>query len=473
MLTENKQEILDQIITDFSKEEILWIGGYLSGAALKGMEIPTGITGSEFAAKITVIYVSETGNAKFLAAKVAAILKNQGGQIKVKSSEQYRLIDLKKEKNMIFITSTHGEGEVPEQGKALFDYIKNEDLDLKDLNYFVIGLGDKNYPLFCQAAKDFDELLISKKAKRLAKVAEFDLDFESYIEELSEKSKSLFSGEKNVTKEVEFAKKTNKNEFIGEIVQNIDLNDGGSTKETRHVEIVCDDEINYEPGDSVGVLLAGEDIGLKKEEKITPRLYSIASCKLEHGNEIHLTVSVLRYKNEKGEEVEGLFSAHLARLKEGEKVKFYISKNRKFKLPEANKDVIMIGPGTGVAPFRSFLGHRNNEKGEGKNWLFFGERNFRSDFLYQTEMQDYLTSGVLTKFDVAFSRDQEEKIYVQDRIRESAQEFLRWIENGAYIYICGDKEKMAKDVEKAILEVIGDDYFQKLKNEDRYLLDVY
>ncbi len=473
MLEQNKQEIVNKIIADFTKEEILWIGGYLSGAALQGVKSSIGAAEAKFAAKITLIYVSETGNSKFLAGKVADYLKKQGGQVKVKSAEQYRLKDLQKEENVILLTSTHGEGEVPEQGKALFEYIKNEDLNLSKLNYFVIGLGDRNYPLFCQAAKDFDEALTNKKAKRLAGVAEFDLDFENYVEELSKKSKNLFSGGENAVEDVKIVQKTNKNEFIGEIVQNVNLNDDGSTKETHHIEIICDDELDFEPGDSVGILLEGEDLGLKKEEKITPRLYSVASSKDEHGNEIHLTVSVLRYLDENGNEVKGLFSSYLANLKEGEKVKFYISKNRNFKLPEPQKDVIMIGPGTGIAPFRAFLGHRNANGDSGKNWLFFGERNFQSDFLYQTELQDYLTSGLLTRLDVAFSRDQEEKIYVQDRIRQAAEEFLNWIEAGAYIYICGDKEKMAKDVEKVILEAIGEEIFQKLKAEGRYLLDVY
>ena len=143
----------------------------------------------------------------------------------------------------------------------------------------------------------------------------------------------------------------------------------------------------------------------------------------------------------------------------------------------------MIGPGTGIAPFRSFLAHRNSAMSEGKNWLFFGERNFQTDFLYQTELQDYLTSGVLTKIDVAFSRDQEKKIYVQDRIKENSKEFFEWIKSGAYIYICGDKEKMAKDVEKSIIEVIkseGDfdekcakEFLSDLSVQGRYLLDVY
>ena len=170
--------------------------------------------------------------------------------------------------------------------------------------------------------------------------------------------------------------------------------------------------------------------------------------KNEHGNEVHLTVSLLKYKDDKGNEVRGLFSGYLANLKEDDNIKFYISRNRSFKLPDDNKDIIMVGPGTGIAPFRSFIAERNYNGAEGKNWLFFGERTFQNDFLYQSEWQDHLDSGVLTKLDVAFSRDQEEKIYVQDRIRQNSEELYKWLENGAYFYVCGDKENMAKDVEK-------------------------
>lgn len=481
MLDKVKKDLIDKIVAGFSKEEIIWSAGYLSGVAVGGGSL----AGQEakIDAKISIIYVSETGNSKFLAGKIAASLKAKGAQVKLKASEQYRLSDLKKEKNLLLISSTHGEGEVPEQGKELFEFIKNEDLNLSALSYFVIGLGDTNYPLFCQAGKDFDKILSDKKAKSLGQPVELDLDFENHIEDLSNKVASLFSGQDFAATPVGESKKSTKNEYEGEIVQNVDLNDNGSSKETRHIEIVSDDEIDYEPGDAVGLLISGEDLGFDKEEKVTPRLYSIASAKSEHGNEIHLTVSVVRYLNDKGEEVEGLFSSHLSRLKEGQKIKFYISKNRNFKLPQGDKDVIMIGPGTGVAPFRSFLAHRNSEMSEGKNWLFFGERNFHSDFLYQTELQDHLASGVLNKLDVAFSRDQEQKVYVQDRIRENSAEFFNWIESGAYIYICGDKNQMAKDVEKSLLEVIksrggkdhdeAEKYLQDLKGQGRYLLDVY
>ncbi len=218
-------------------------------------------------------------------------------------------------------------------------------------------------------------------------------------------------------------------------------------------------------------------------KKITPRLYSIASSVNETEGEVHLTVSVLKYIDENGKEQKGLCSNYLASLKEGDKVNFYVSKNRQFKLPADDKDIIMVGPGTGIAPFRAFMAERNFQNSSGKSWLFFGECNFLKDFLYQTEWQDHLESGLLSKIDVAFSRDQEEKIYVQHKIAEQGEELFKWLENGAYFYVCGDKEKMSKDVEAALLKVIEDkgnktadeaiNYLEELKNQDRYLLDVY
>lgn len=477
MLDDNKKQILNQILASFSKEEILWTSGYLAGSAGGQASAEPQL---DIAKNITILYVTETGNSKFLSGEIAKKLKSQGVAVKMKSSDQYRLNDFAKEKNLIVVASTHGEGEIPESGKKFFDHINQNELDLKALNYVVVALGDTNYPLFCQAGKDIDKRLEDLGAKRAGQRIDLDLDFEDSIEEIKTFAVNSFAQGGSV-QAVAPKKSSGKSEYEGEIVSNINLNDIDSSKETYHIEIAVDDELNYEPGDSIGILIGNEELGV--EGDITPRLYSIASSVNEHGNEVHLTVSLLRYKDENGNEVEGLFSGYLSRLKDGDNIKFYISKNRQFKLPADDKNIIMVGPGTGIAPFRAFVGERNYRDAAGKNWLFFGERNFRSDFLYQSEWQDYLTSGILTKIDVAFSRDQEQKIYVQDRIRENGKELYEWLENGAYFYICGDKENMAKDVENCLIEVIStqggktkeeaEEYLSKLVEEDRYLKDVY
>ena len=133
----------------------------------------------------------------------------------------------------------------------------------------------------------------------------------------------------------------------------------------------------------------------------------------------------------------------------------------------------MVSAGTGIAPFRSFLMQRNFDDVSGKNWLFFGEQYAKKDFLYQSELQAYLESGLLTKLDLAFSRDQKEKIYVQNKIKENANELRKWLESGAYFYICGDKHGMAKEVEKSLIEIIGKNYLNKMLEENRYLKDIY
>ena len=172
------------------------------------------------------------------------------------------------------------------------------------------------------------------------------------------------------------------------------------------------------------------------------------------------------------------------RLEEGDEVQVFVEPNQRFRLPSGgDTPIIMIGPGTGIAPFRAFMQQRNAENAEGKNWLFFGNRNYRDDFLYQAEWIEYRDHGLLNKFSLAWSRDGEKKVYVQDKILEEADEFWRWLEQGAHIYVCGDASRMAKDVEKAILEVIAkqggkdeDDaieYLNELREADRYQRDVY
>ncbi len=218
---------------------------------------------------------------------------------------------------------------------------------------------------------------------------------------------------------------------------------------------------------------------LQQLEPTTPRLYSISSSLETVDGEVHLTVA--RDAFSLAEELKyGLCSDHLCSLKAGDKIEFYIHHNDQFRLPEDDRDIIMIGPGTGIAPFRAFLSERESAGASGKNWLFYGDQHFNSDFLYQTELQQWMETGVLHALDVAFSRDQKEKIYVQDKIRNKADEFFKWLENGASLYVCGAK-KMSEDVEKTILELIqqsgkaeeAESYLAELKSAGRYLKDVY
>ncbi len=215
---------------------------------------------------------------------------------------------------------------------------------------------------------------------------------------------------------------------------------------------------------------------------IAPRLYSVASSPRVNAHEVHLVVAKHRFLAEDSERF-GLCSSFLGDLPRGTAIRFYVHHNRAFKLAPEDKDIIMIGPGTGIAPFRGFLQDRDQSGAGGRNWLFFGEQHFQTDFLYQSELQQYLQTGVLQRLSVAFSRDQVERIYVQHRMKEMGAELFNWLQGGAYLYISGTKDPMSKDVEKALLEVIAEQgamdataaakYLEQCKKEGRYQKDVY
>jgi sulfite reductase (NADPH) flavoprotein alpha-component len=218
--------------------------------------------------------------------------------------------------------------------------------------------------------------------------------------------------------------------------------------------------------------------------KLPPRLYSIASSPLAHPDEVHLTVAAVRYQTH-GRERKGVCSTYLADLvKTGDEVQIFVQPNKNFRLPaDSATPVIMVGPGTGVAPFRAFVEHRAALGGSGKNWLFFGDQHYTYDFLYQLEWQDHLKSGPLSRLDVAFSRDQPEKVYVQDRMLEQAKDLYAWLEDGAHFYVCGDANRMAHDVHEALISIVetqagisreaAEAYVEDLKKSKRYQRDVY
>jgi sulfite reductase (NADPH) flavoprotein alpha-component len=219
-------------------------------------------------------------------------------------------------------------------------------------------------------------------------------------------------------------------------------------------------------------------------QRLTPRMYSIASSIAAHPNEVHTVIRVIRYEAH-GADRQGVCSGHMAeRAPEGGTVPVFLHENNAFRLPEdPAAPIIMIGPGTGVAPFRAFLEHRAAYGQTGPNWLIFGEQRSVSDFLYKDEFDAWQKNGVLTKFHTAFSRDQAKKVYVQDRMTENAGELFAWLERGAYFYVCGDASRMAKDVETALLDSIakGQDgtpeqaaeYLAAMKKAKRYQRDVY
>ena len=216
---------------------------------------------------------------------------------------------------------------------------------------------------------------------------------------------------------------------------------------------------------------------------LAPRAYSIASSRREVGDEAHLLVSAVRYRSYDRDR-KGVASTHVAdRLKRGQTLRVKLKPNKHFALPATDRDIIMVGPGTGIAPFRAFVQERRAIEAPGKNWLFFGDRSFTHDFLYQLEWQDALKDGSLTRMDVAFSRDTPEKVYVQHKMWAQRRDLIEWLENGAHFYVCGDAKRMAKDVRLTLVQSYADvkalspeqaeAAVQSLEREKRYLQDVY
>lgn len=572
MIGELRLKKLHEFFEGYSKEELIWVNGYLSGLVSNGkVNGNADINGQDQKAvstkKITLAFGTETGNSKKLATQLAAAGKKHGVIVKLTDLSQYRITDLPKEEFFFVVISTQGEGEPPIPAKKFYDYIHENELSLPNLKFSVLALGDTSYPMFCKTGEDVDARFKAFGAKDVVPIQKCDVDYEEDAQAWFNK---VLQAVENQTAVVPAAvepapaakKPTGKKHYHGTVLTNINLNDRGSRKATYHIEIGTDEPIAYEPGDTIGIVpnnradvvdrilsLTGIDAhkvivtakseGTVKElllhnlnicylltstikkyatltqqeipdtrmdlvdllriypvkdaaqfedvvkilMPIAPRLYSVSSSPAAHGeNEIHITVAKNAFLSQ-DEQRYGLCSEFLGDLPVGSSITFYVHKDKNFKLPAADKDVIMIGPGTGVAPFRSFLAERDATGANGRNWFFFGEQHFTTDFLYQTEIQNYVETGVLTNIDLAFSRDQQEKIYVQHRIKEKAAEFFQWIDGGASVFISGTKDPMSKDVEQTLLQIIEEQgkktseeahqYLEQLKKEGRYEKDVY
>ncbi|MDQ6813578.1 MAG: flavodoxin domain-containing protein [Bacteroidota bacterium] len=569
MLQESKLKTLLDFVGTLTRDEKIWVNGYLLGLITNGqVDTEVAAVAKPVTNKITITYGTETGNSKRLASDFAAKAKKNGINAKVVSLDQYRLNDIAKENYFLAIVSTHGEGEPPAAAKKFYDYIHQNSPELNKLKYGVLALGDTSYPLFATAGEEVDSRLSKLGAERIVPLQKCDVDYESDAEgwftqvmhQLTTSASLNGNGSVIVSAPVTTKKSSGKKIYNGTVITNINLNDRGSNKETHHVEIVADD-IEYLPGDSLGVIpenplrivepivellgidpsktfnfrseevtafdllrkklnifylpervvgkyaaLVGQDIPATKIalldllkiyplndntqfvelieilEPIAPRLYSISSSPEAHIGEVHITVA--RDKFHVNDEWKcGLCSDYLSQLKVDSNIEFYIHKNNMFRLPADDKDIIMIGPGTGIAPFRSFLAHRDATGATGRNWLFFGDQHFVTDFLYQTELQNWKDSGTLTKLNAAFSRDQKEKVYVQHKMLQNGAEFYDWINGGGSIYVCGAKEPMSADVEDTLMQIVEKfgnktieeavQFVEQLKEDGRYLKDVY
>lgn len=589
----NDQQIgqLQQATSTLSSQQLAWVSGYFWGISQQqtsGAQVaPEQVAlATQPAGKLTIIYASQTGNAKGVAEALEQEASALGIHAELFDASDYKGKNLAKETHVIIVASTNGEGEAPDNAIELHEYLQSKKaVKLPNLHYAVIGLGDSSYEFFCQTGKDFDTYLAKQGATPFIERIDCDVDYDAQAKTWREKALEQVKdalAEQTAGEVVQLpvgqaaqSQYTKQAPFAASLLTSQKITGRDSGKDVRHIEIDLEGSgLNYQPGDALGVWfensaelasaiiakvgLSGEELievdgeavtihnalvhhyeitsanpqlvtkfaelsGSKKLQKLvddkdklrqyagntqiidlfgekksklsaqeltgllrrlTPRLYSIASSQAEVDEEVHLTVGVVEYQQGKETRFGGASSFLSHRLEEGEQVKVFVEHNNNFKLPQDDSTpVIMVGPGTGIAPFRSFIQERDNREAEGKNWLLFGDRTFTQDFLYQVEWQKYLKSGLLTQLDVAFSRDQHEKVYVQHRLLEQAEQVWQWLQDGAYVYVCGDATRMAKDVHAALIAVIeqqgqlshqeAEQYLNELRKAKRYQRDVY
>ncbi|RTQ53516.1 assimilatory sulfite reductase (NADPH) flavoprotein subunit [Hymenobacter gummosus] len=589
---------LRQLTGDFTEQQLLWLSGYFYGRYAAGPGAAPQLTPTAAATtaavaatapatkpRITVLYGSQTGNSKKAALQAVEAAKHRGFEATARDMNDYQGRELSKEQVLLVVVSTQGEGEPPVAAEELHQFLASSRAPkLPELRYSVLALGDRSYLHFCQTGREFDERLLRLGATTLAPRVECDLEFQAdarqWIEAVLQTlggaaALVMVNGTSSAPAPLSVEEYSRQHPLTAEVLEKIQLNGRGSTKETYHLELsLAGSGLRYEPGDALSVVpnnsealveevlratqldatapvqLKGETVPLltalterlelstlsrdvleryvqhhpapKLRElagateqlqsylygrdaadllvdypaelsaqqlvdtlrPLPARAYSIASSLLAHPDEVHLTVGAVRYAAH-GRQKQGACSCYLAdRVAIGDSVRVFVERNEYFKLPQnSDANIIMVGAGTGVAPFRGFVEERAELGAGGLNWLIFGNPHFTTDFLYQTEWQQHFRRGTLSKLHVAFSRDQKEKIYVHNRLLEYARDVYDWLENGAYLYVCGDKQRLAATVHKALVSVVqlesgasleeAEAYVRGLKKQRRYLEDVY
>lgn len=570
----------------YSESQRAWLSGFFSGMHTQMLQNTCTISQTD-ARTINILYGSQTGNAESVAHDAATVAKNHGLTPVVKSMDEVEINALAGMDTLLIITSTYGEGEMPDNAQLLWDAISAENAPkLANMKFSVLALGDTSYDLFCQAGINWDNRLAELGATRVYQRTDCDVDFETPAQNWISAVIPQFAGAGATTVFIDTTEPSaaekpqynRKNPFPAKMLANRIVTDITSSKETRHYEIsIAGSGLSYEAGDALCVMPTNcpelvadilKAIGCKGDEvepvndewiplnealrthfeiklpskelvqeiadrsgdqelnsilasgdkdqladylwgrdtldlllqfpqvefsasefiallkPLQHRAYSISSSGKMYPDSVHLTVASVRYESFNRQH-KGVCSTFLADLvDENTEVRCFFTPNKVFRVPDDNSlPMIMVGPGTGIAPFRAFLQERQYRKATGKNWLFFGDRNAATDFIYREELESMQQSGLLTRLDLAFSRDQKEKIYVQDRMLENGAELFAWLEQGGYFFVCGDAYRMAKDVDKALHDVIAEhgklsqqqaiDYVNQLKKDKRYVRDVY
>jgi sulfite reductase (NADPH) flavoprotein alpha-component len=588
-LNENQWSQINQATAALNPQQLTWLSGYLAGLAQAAQPAVLPQLDNSSAKFLTILYGSQTGNAKSIALEYKAKLDALNVPAKIVSMADYKQKQLKTESHVVIIVSTHGEGEAPDDAVALHSFLAGKKAPkLNDLSFSVLGLGDTSYEFFCQTAKDFDKRLQDLGATRITDRVDCDVDYDADVtawfetvthlikDELGAKSSQSVASSLDLGSSfLDTNQYTKKAPYTATLLESQKITGRDSVKDIRHIEISLEDSgIQYRPGDALGVWFKNDvrlveelitvlglncdvavnwsgddysfnDILINKLEltqsyptfaskyaayannvefnalmddksvlreylaqhqiidivrqfpakvtaqqfvdmlrSMTPRLYSIASSQAEVEDEVHLTVALVEYESHGHTHQGGASSFLSTRLDEGGEVNVFVETNDNFRLPDdGNTPVIMIGPGTGIAPFRAFMQQREAEEASGENWLFFGNPNYTQDFLYQAEWQRFVKDGAVNKVSLAFSRDQEQKVYVQHRMLEQGAELYQWLEQGAHLYVCGDANHMAKDVQDALVQIViehggkseeqAEQYVSDLRRAKRYQKDVY
>lgn len=615
-LSEDKLALLARVTEGLDSDSLLWVSGYFAGfassqrrlplvqsvlqqpvaaapqAALASAAVVEAATASAAAQRLTIVYGSQTGNAKREAEKLAQQSEAAGLAVRLVRADAYATRELANERLLYLVISTQGDGDPPDDARGFVEFLAGKRAPkLPQLKFAVLGLGDSSYPQFCAIGAKLDARLAELGATRLFARGEADLDIATIAEpwgrQALERAREALKSDApapplatvtplRAAVTAHTSAWTREKPFAAHLLANQRISARNGSKDIRHIELSLEGAgLAYEPGDALGVwpsnpptlvdvllgalqfdgeqsasvqgethsvrewLLRRREItGINKpflvahalraqnraldhalgaegkdalrrllgeyqlidlvrefparwsaEDFITalrplaPRLYSIGSSRKAVGDEVHLTVAVLEY-DAFGTRHVGAASHHLSQLTDDADVPVFLETNERFRLPaDASRDVIMIGPGTGVAPFRGFVQERAETGAAGRNWLFFGNPHFRTDFLYQVEWQQALKAGTLQRLDLAFSRDQSEKVYVQHTLRRRGKELYDWIQNGAHVYVCGDATRMAPDVDAALRNILVEhggksedearEALSELASQRRYSRDVY
>lgn len=583
-LSSEQSSLLAQFAAGADNAGLQWASGYFAGLARMPLSPPTTHAPTLAQSPATVLFGSQTGNARRAAEDLHAKLEAAGLPARLLRADAYPLRELKDERLLYLVVSTQGDGEPPDDARGLVEFLLGKRAPrLPALKFGVLGLGDSSYPQFCAIGQQLDARLAELGANRVLDRA--DLDIDSIAAPWT--GKALEAANAVLRPAQPLATVTPLRPLVArklqgrqhphraDVLANQRITGRGSARDIRHLEIsLAGSGLQYEPGDALGVwprnppalvdelvttlkldgdaLVAHGDGELPLREWLShkreitrlsrpflqqhathsgndalaalltpehasdfaallarrqlidllhdhpgqwdaqtlvaalrplqPRLYSIASSQKVVGDEIHLTVAHVEYTRD-SQTRWGAASHLLATREEGATIDVFIEPNECFRLPsDPGRDIVMIGPGTGVAPFRGFVQERRETGARGRNWLLFGNSHARSEFLYQAEWQQALRDVSLHRLDLAFSCDQVTRTYVQHRLLEQGKALFDWIEKGAHLYVCGALA-MGRDVHAALLQVIAihgghdadaaNNYLEGLRAQGRYARDVY